>query len=172
MLAILAMLAPKRALRVAPGCSAPLFPSVVLRGLDMIGPGRESRLASRTGKPGLDQCRLHDGIAFWIEGDGGDLCPVTGLAGPAPWVVGPHLLIERVAGGEHGAILPGMALRRRDVTDAAVAVVMIVPLDEACGPLPGGVEIGEAAGGELRPVFGSAEQRLGIGIVVADPRRE
>ena len=39
MLAILAMLAPKGALRVAPGCSAPLLPCVALRSLDTLTAG-------------------------------------------------------------------------------------------------------------------------------------
>jgi hypothetical protein len=51
-LAVLAMLAPKTALRVAPGGSAPLFPSVPRRGHAAVRSGRESRLASRTGKLG------------------------------------------------------------------------------------------------------------------------
>ena len=48
-----------------------------------------------------------------------------------------------MASGEHGTILPGMTLRRGDVADAAVAMLVVVPLDEAHRPLPGGVQIGE-----------------------------
>ena len=50
MLAILAMLARKVALRVAPGGSAPLFPSAARRGFGGARSGRESRLTGRTGK--------------------------------------------------------------------------------------------------------------------------
>ncbi len=50
-LAILAMLARKSALRVAPGGSAPLIPSVARRGSGGARSGRENRLADRTGKP-------------------------------------------------------------------------------------------------------------------------
>ena len=53
MLAILAMLARKVALRVAPGGSAPLFPSAARRGFGGARSGRESRLADRTGKRAL-----------------------------------------------------------------------------------------------------------------------
>jgi hypothetical protein len=49
-LAILAMLARKSALRVAPGGSAPPIPSVARRGSGGARSGRESRLADRTGK--------------------------------------------------------------------------------------------------------------------------
>ena len=51
-----------------------------------------------------------------------------------------------------------------------MAVLIVVPLTKPPGPLPGGVAIGKSAGGEVGPVFGGAEQRLGEGIVVADPR--
>jgi hypothetical protein len=44
------MLARKSALRVAPGGSAPLFPSVTRRGSGGARSGRESRPADRTGK--------------------------------------------------------------------------------------------------------------------------
>jgi hypothetical protein len=49
-LASLAMLARKIALRVAPGGSAPLFPFAARRGFGGARSGRESRLADRTGK--------------------------------------------------------------------------------------------------------------------------
>src|ERR1700690_2153924 len=49
-LASLAMLARKIALRVAPGGSAPLFLSAARRGAGGARSGRESRLADRTGK--------------------------------------------------------------------------------------------------------------------------
>src|SRR6476620_6865758 len=54
--------------------------------------------------------------------------PVAGRPTPALRVALPCVLIDRVAGGEHGAILPAMTLRRGNVADAAVAVPVIVPL--------------------------------------------
>ena len=53
MLASLAMLAPKGALRVAPGGSAPPILYVARRGFGHARSGRESRLAGRTGKQAL-----------------------------------------------------------------------------------------------------------------------
>jgi hypothetical protein len=50
-LAILAMLARKSALRVAPGGSAPPIPYVALRGTAGVRSGRKSRRTNRTGKP-------------------------------------------------------------------------------------------------------------------------
>ena len=50
MLAILAMLTRRGALRVAPGGSAPPIPSVARRGSGGARSGRESRLSDRTGK--------------------------------------------------------------------------------------------------------------------------
>jgi hypothetical protein len=80
-LAILAMLARKGALRVAPGGSAPPISSVALRGLGVARSGRESRLADRTGK--LDrQCRrLGDSVAFTVGRDDAYQHPVAGLPG-------------------------------------------------------------------------------------------
>jgi hypothetical protein len=79
-------------------------------------------------------------------------------------------VIDRVAGGEHGAILPGMTLRRGNVADAAVAVPVIVPLHEPHRPLPGVVQVDEPLERELRPILRCAEQRLGEGVVIAHPR--
>ena len=70
-LASLAMLARKDALRVAPGGSAPLFPSAARRGFGGARSGRESRLADRTGKrvlrgpiDNMTQRREHPGEAM------------------------------------------------------------------------------------------------------------
>ena len=63
-----------------------------------------------------------------------------------------------------------MALRRADVSDAAVAMVMVVPMHERAGPLPRRLQILEAtAGRELGAVLGRAEQALDEGVVVAHP---
>ena len=75
MLAILAMLARSDALRVAPGGSAPLFPSVARRGLGVTRSGRESRRADRTGKRALRYRRLDQKVALRVEGDRGVLGP-------------------------------------------------------------------------------------------------
>jgi hypothetical protein len=80
------------------------------------------------------------------------------------------VLVDRVAGGEQGAILPGMSLCRGDIADAAVPVFVVVPLHEALRPLPGSVQISKSLDRELRLIFRCAEQRLGEGVVIADAR--
>src|SRR5271166_1610590 len=80
------------------------------------------------------------------------------------------VLVARVAGGEHGAILPGMTLRRGDVADAAVAVLLIIPMYEARRPLSGGVQIDEPLERELRPILRCAEQCLSESIGITNAR--
>jgi hypothetical protein len=75
--------------------------------------------------------------------DDANRCPVAGLPAPALRVALPSILVDRVAGGEQGAILPRMTLCRGDIADAAVPVLVVVPPNEPHRPLPGGVEIGE-----------------------------
>src|SRR5579859_7596107 len=107
-------------------------------------------------------------VALWVERDDADRCPVAGLAAPAARVRATCLLIEFVPPGQKRTILAGMALRRGDVADAAMAMLFVVPTDEARGPLPGSIKSGEPFGRELWAVFCGAEQRLGKRIVVAD----
>src|SRR5690349_2424012 len=59
-----------------------------------------------------------------------------------------------------------MTLRRSNVADAAVAVLLIVPVDEVPRPVPGRGQIGEPLGRELRPILRGTEQCLGESIVV------
>ncbi len=73
-------------------------------------------------------------------------------------------------GREHGAVLASMALRWGHVFDAAVPVNLVVPVNEVRRPFPRRIEFSEAFDREFRPVFGGAEQSLGIGIIVADAR--
>src|SRR4051812_12151265 len=63
-----------------------------------------------------------------------------------------------------------MTLRRGDVADAAVAVFLIVPMDEARRPLSGGVQIGEPLERELRAILRGTEQCFGESIVVTHAR--
>jgi hypothetical protein len=58
------MLAPKRALRVAPGGCAPLLPCVARRGPGVVRPGRESGRVNRTGKLLLAGGGLDHGLPF------------------------------------------------------------------------------------------------------------
>ena len=151
MLAVLAMLARRGALRVTAGGSAPLFPFVARHGLCRARSGREGRRADRTGRRELGGRRVDDRVAFGVEGDGAGRCPVAGLPAPATRGALPGRLIECVARPEQIAILAGMALAGGDVADGAVAVLIIVPAHEPAGPFSGGVAIGKSAGGEVGP---------------------
>src|SRR5215218_744014 len=63
-----------------------------------------------------------------------------------------------------------MALCRRDVADAAVMVLVVVPVHEAGGPLPGGIEVSKALERERGAILSGAEQGFAERIVVADAR--
>jgi hypothetical protein len=75
-----------------------------------------------------------------------------------------------VAGSQDGHVAAVVALGGADVADAAMPVVDVVPADEGGCPGAGGGEAVKAAGGELGAVLGGAEEGLGVGVVVADPR--
>jgi hypothetical protein len=75
-----------------------------------------------------------------------------------------------MTGSEEGMVVTGMALSRSDIADAAVAMLDGVPMYKLGRPGPGLVQAGEAAGGELRPVFGRAEQCLGMRMVIRHAR--
>lgn len=57
-----------------------------------------------------------------------------------------------------GTGLAAVALLRRDELDAAVAVLVDVPLHERRSPLAGLFLAGKGPAGVVRPVFGRAEQ--------------
>ena len=114
----------------------------------------------------VDRSGLDRRIPLWVERDGCHWRPVPGLTAPASRMALPRLLVESVPAGEQRMILPGMAFCRRDVADGAVPMLMVVPVPEVCGPLPGGREIGKALGREGGAILGGAEQRLDEGIVV------
>ena len=107
-------------------------------------------------------------VELGIEGDYAYVRPVACLARPARRVALPGLGVERMPSRQDGLVITGVTLLRADVADAAVAMIDVVPTHEFSRPGPGLVQAGEALGRELGPVFGGAEQRLGIGVVVAD----
>ena len=97
--------------------------------------------------------------------------PVPGWATvPSAWPACLGLRVGGLSGAEHSAIASRMSLRRGDVADAAVPMIVVVPTHEVSCPGPSRVEVGEALGRELGPVLRGAEQRLGIGVVVAHAR--
>lgn len=61
-----------------------------------------------------------------------------------------------------------MALRRTDVTNAAMPMLDIVPMHEADRSGAGIVELGKTFGRKLEPIFGGAKQQLRVSIVIPD----
>ena len=80
------------------------------------------------------------------------------------------LLVQGMTGRQDGDILSGMALCRAHITDAAVGMLVVIPMHEGLRPGTGGLQSGEASFRKLRAVLGGAEQRLHEGIVVGDAR--
>ena len=66
--------------------------------------------------------------------------------------------------------LTAVTLLRRHELDAAVAVPMVVPVDKRRHPLAGLVLAGKWPSRVIRPVLRCAEQRFGVGVVIADAR--
>ena len=52
--------------------------------------------------------------------------------------------------------LASMALRRRDLADAAVAVLDVVPMDKTCAPGTRLIQAGKALGRKFRPILRGA----------------
>ena len=91
------------------------------------------------------------------------------MARPACRIAFARRLVQCVTRREDDVIVAGMALRRTHVADAAVTMLEVVPVHERGSPDTGCAQIIETRGRELRPVLRGAEQRLGVGVVVADP---
>src|SRR5258706_15629572 len=76
----------------------------------------------------------NDGVAFGVEGHRTDRCPVASSAGPAGWIEGLSACVELMSSGQDRVIFASVTLSRADVSDAAVAMVMVVPTHEASCP--------------------------------------
>ena len=95
--------------------------------------------------------------------------PTAGGSTPAEWI---KLTGQLIDAGAVSADLNGfsaVALRWRHEPDAAVAVLVVVPIHKRTYPQAGLLHALEGTRGVVRPVFHGAEQRLRVGVVVADP---
>lgn len=72
-----------------------------------------------------------------------------------------------MATGEKLDILSGVFLLWGHEVDAAVFMLMVIPVDEGIDPLSCGVDVAEVAGRQRGVIFGCAEQGFGMGIVIA-----
>ncbi len=73
-----------------------------------------------------------------------------------------------MSGRQYCQIVTDMALGRADVTNAAVPMFDVVPMNKAGRPGASVVEFSKAFGRKLGPVFGGAKQRLRVSVVITD----
>jgi len=111
-----------------------------------------------------------DWLALGIEHDDVDGLPVPPVARPAPRVALARVLVQLMQRQQDLPVCPGVALGRRHVADATVAVLLVVPTHEASHQLAGLLQVGQASLREFRPVLGRSQQALHEGVVVAHPR--
>lgn len=78
--------------------------------------------------------------------------------------------VQGTACGKNCMVFTAMTLQGRDVTDATVFVLRVVPMHKCSTPLPRSLQRCNAFDTELRAVLGRAKQRLPIGIVITHPR--
>jgi hypothetical protein len=73
-------------------------------------------------------------------------------------------LVEFVAAGQDVLFPTIMPLVGRDITDRAVAMLGVVPIDKASDPMRSGGEVCKGQPWISRGVFEGSEQRLGVGL--------
>ena len=79
------------------------------------------------------QMGLDDGVAFGVKGNSADRRPVTRVTRPARRVALAGALVDLMPGSQDRVIAAFMARGRADVTDAAVQMLMVVPMHERAG---------------------------------------
>lgn len=109
-------------------------------------------------------------LTLWIQRDELDRRPVAGVARPATWVLFSGVLVHRIAAGEDVPIDTSMTLRRADVSNAAVAMLVVVPTHEVCSSLTCVLQIDEAARRKLGSILRRAKQAFHEGVVIAHAR--
>jgi hypothetical protein len=87
--------------------------------------------------------RLDDAVTFGVERHGADGRPVAALAGPARRILLTSAGTKRMPARQDRVIVAGMALSRAHVANAAVAMLMVVPMHEAGRPGARLVQVGE-----------------------------
>lgn len=85
----------------------------------------------------------------WVEGYGGNGLPVAGFSlYPAAGVLGAFGLVESLSFCEEAGVFSPVFLLRGDEAQGAVAVLVVVPLDEVVSPCSCFLKGGEAVGRE------------------------
>src|SRR5688572_2588729 len=109
-------------------------------------------------------------MALGIELDVDDRGPVAGCATPARRGTGSRALINGLPLLQQGVVAPGVALRRSDEANGAVAMLVIVPADERRHPGARRGEIRERLRRVGRTILQRPEERFRKRIVVTHPR--
>jgi hypothetical protein len=138
------------------------------------GRGQSRRLPPRSSGPrasigGVDRAGDR-GVLLRVQRHRLDALPVARPLRPAPRDGRPSLLAQPMASRQDLAVAALVALRRADVADPAVPVIMVVPTHEARRARPSFVRAREAALGLLGAVLRRVEQALHEGAVVARAR--
>ena len=94
--------------------------------------------------------RLDDGVAFGVERHRADGRPVAGGTRPARQVEFASPAVQVMSGSKNHVIVPGIALRRADVSNAVMTMIEVVPTHEAGRPGPRAVEAGDALSIEVQ----------------------
>ena len=97
-----------------------------------------------------------------IEMHDTDGLPVSDAPAPALWMLLPGGLIERGALAQQRNILASMALCRRNEFDRAVAMLMVVPLNEGSHPIPSATQTGKWPARIKRMVFQGFKERFRV----------
>ena len=99
-----------------------------------------------------------------------DGSPVAGTASPAAWSLLAGGLVELVSTGKQGRVETLVAVDRGYEAEARVQVLGVVPAHEVLDPGASLVEVRERTARVPGPILEGPEERLGVGVVVADVR--
>lgn len=116
--------------------------------------------------PGLGR----NGRSLRIEHHGADRRPVSSGASPSLRVRTACALIEPVTTRQDFLLTAEVTLIGRNVSDRAVAMLSVVPVDEVRNPALRRVDVSERQMRIRRGMFQGSEERLGVRIVVRDVR--
>jgi len=114
--------------------------------------------------------RGHDLLPLRVQRDDLYTRPVTSLFRPAPRVLGAGLLVDRMTLLENIPIASVVTIRGADVPNAAVQMLVVVPIHKPARPSSGGIQTSEPFDWKLRPILGGAKQALDESIIVTHTR--
>ena len=98
------------------------------------------------------------------------MTPATRVSAAACWIRPAGVLIDRGTLLANGDGRSAVSLNGCYVFDAAVAMPVVIPVDELGDPLTGLVFVGKWLAGVIRPIFHRADQRFRVRVVVAEAR--